>query len=97
MNGTFPIALCQHLKNHQVTFIERSLAFQRDSHTIEDRVGGHHHTALADRHLVDSHIDDIGRDNMQIGRLRTLLIFQDVLQFKGIVAELFLGSSGCSL
>ena len=38
IDGTYPVALSEHLQNHQVTLIQSMLASQRDDHLVRDRV-----------------------------------------------------------
>ncbi|MBR6913184.1 MAG: hypothetical protein IKN34_05185 [Treponema sp.] len=56
IDRTLPVALSQHLQNHEVALIQCTLACQRDNHLVGDRVGSHQHTTAAYGFLIDSHI-----------------------------------------
>ena len=88
VDRTCPVALCNHLKHHQVTLIQSVLSLQRDYHLIGYRVTGHHHSALTYSFLVDGYIYCICRNNVQILVCCTNPVLKYILKFERFVAEL---------
>ena len=91
IDRTRPVALCNHLEHHEITLVQGVLSFQGDHHLVWDGILGHHHTALLHGFLVDGDIDRVGGNEVQVLILGAHPILQDVLQFKRILTELFLG------
>ena len=65
VDGAFPVTLSQHLQNHQVAFVECTLACKRDNHAVGNAITCHHHTTLAYCLLVDSHIECVGWNDVE--------------------------------
>ena len=106
IDRTLPVALVEHLQNHQVTLVEGALAFQRDDHLVRDGVAGNQHATLADGFLVNSHIERVRRNDVAVvvlaeEHLQDLLlvvlplaanpVLQHVLQLVRMVAKQLLG------
>ena len=79
-----------YLQHHQVVLVKRVLAFERDDHTVGDRVAGHHHATVLDSVLVDGNVERIGRYDVHVCVFRAYPVLHHVGQFEWIVTELSL-------
>ena len=88
IDRTLPVTLRNHLEDHQVALVERTLALQRDDHLVGDGVTGHEHATLTHGLLVNGDIDGVGGDDMELLVSRAHPVLQDILQLEGVSAKL---------
>ena len=85
---TCPVAVGNHFEHHNVALHQSVLTYERDSHTVWNAVGGHHHATAAHCSLVDGHIQRVGRYAVELRVARTHPVFQHVFQFEWVGTEL---------
>ena len=91
VDRAYPVALSYHFQHHQVALVECGLSCERDNHLVWYCIRSHHHATLLYSLLVDSHVEGICWNNVQVWILASYPIFQHILQFERFVAKLFLG------
>ena len=88
IDRTCPVGIGKYLEHHEVALVEGTLATQGDDHAIGNGVALKHHAAVTHGILVDSHIEGIGRNDVEVLVGGAHPVLQDVAQFEGFFAKL---------